>query len=320
VIGRWLLACFTVAAMAACHRGESATDDDESPAAPPAAVATNTAQENGIQVVALQPASQASPSVIGYASVIDASELFSSVSQYAAADAQRRQFAAQLEASRAALARQQILNADDKNVSDRAVQEAAARAATDAASLQAAVASSAAIESAARQRWGATLAAGAIHGSAWSRAVLRGEAALIELAFTGDAPPPATLTLQSAARRPRTARFLAASPRVDARLQHAAYDYLVSPAAEFPVGLSIEVTGQEEAQAGVLVPTAAVVWDNGVATVFVEQGPGHYAPRPISAALRAGEGFIERDLPPGTRVVVSGAQQLLSQIHKPAAE
>jgi hypothetical protein len=36
--------------------------------------------------------------------------------------------------------------------------------------------------------------------------------------------------------------------------------------------------------------------------------------------VRVEEGFIERDLPPGTRVVVAGAQQLLSQIHKPEAE
>jgi multidrug efflux system membrane fusion protein len=316
-MGRWLLAC-SIVALIACHRGESAPAAQSVDTATD--TATDTAQENGILAVALQPASQASPSVIGYATVLDASELFSAVDQYVGADGRRRQFAAQLEASRAALARQQILNADDKNVSDRAVQEAAAAAAADAASLRAAEASSAAIESAARQRWGATIASGSIHGSAWSRALLRGDAALVELAFTGDAPPPATLTLQSAAHRPRTARFLAVSPRVDARLQRAAYDYLVSPAAEFPVGLSIEVTGRADAAAGVLVPTRAVVWDNGTATVFVEDRAGHYAPRPISAAVRVDEGFIERDLPPGTRVVVAGAQQLLSQIHKPAAE
>jgi hypothetical protein len=311
---RWLLLVF-VAAFAACRGAESGA-----PAAESTAASTDTAQENGIVVIALQPASHATPTVIGYATVVDIGELFSSASQYAAADAQHRQFAAQLEASRTALARQQLLNADNKNASDRAVQEAAAVAATDAASLRAADANRAAIENVARQRWGATLASGVIHGSAWATALQRGDAALLELAFTGDAPPPVTVVVRSGSRRQRTARLLAASPRVDARLQHAAHNYLASPGAEFPVGLSIEVTGRGAAANGVLVPARAVVWDNGVATVFVEKHAGEYDALAITATTRADEGFIEPGLAPGTRVVVEGAQQLLSQRHKPAAE
>lgn len=306
-----------VALLLACHGGGSAPSPADATAA-----TTDTAQENGIVVAALEPASHASASVIGYATVLDPSELFSAAAQYAAADAQRRQFAAQVEVSRVALERQQLLNADDKNVSDRAVQEAAALATTNAASLQATEASLSAIRIAARQRWGATLANGAIGQVAWARTLQSGEAALLELAFTSEGTtPPATAIVRSAGGRERTARFLGASPRADARLQRTAFDYLVSPAVEFPIGLSIEVQGRSTASAaGVLVPSRSVVWDNGVATVFVEERAGEYTPRPISAAIRAEEGFIESDLAVGTRVVVEGAQQLLSARHKPASE
>jgi hypothetical protein len=306
-----------VAVLLACHGGGRAPEPADATAA-----TTDTAQENGIVVAALEPASHASTSVIGYATVVDSSELFSAAAQYAAADAQRRQLAAQVDVSRVALERQRLLNADDKNVSDRAVQEAAATATANVAAMQASEASLAAIRIAARQRWGATLASGAIGQVAWARSLQNGEAALLEVAFIGEgATPPATIVVRSGGGGERAARFLGASPRADARLRHPAFDYLVSPAAEFPIGLSIEVQGRSTAAAaGVLVPARAVVWDSGVATVFVEERAREFTPRPISAAIRAEEGFIERNLAVGTRVVVQGAQQLLSARHKPAAE
>ncbi|MBV9494181.1 MAG: hypothetical protein JOZ54_08040 [Acidobacteria bacterium] len=312
---RWLL--LLALALPACHRD---TPADEK-AAPPAAAETDMAKENGIVVAPLEPATHATPTVIGFGTIVDVSDLFATASQYATAESQRRQFASHLDATRAELERSRALNADNKNISDRALQDAAAAAEADAAQLRAAEASLVAIESAARQKWGPTLAAGAVRQSSWARSLLNGQASLLELAFQSDATPPATVTVRSAGGRERVVHLLGAAPRVDARLQHAAFDYLATPASEFPVGLSVEVLARPaNATNGALVPSRAVVWDDGAATVFVETSPEKYEPKRIAATTRVDEGFVENGLAIGTRVVVEGAQQLLSERHKPAAE
>lgn len=278
-----------------------------------------TAQQNGIAVVAVQPASQQSTVIIGNATVVDVTDLVNAASQYAAALAQRDQAAAHLQASRAALERLRALNADDHNVSDRAVQEAAAAAASDAASVRSADVSALAAEAAARQRWGAVLARGMVGGAPWARQLASREAVLVEAAFTNEAAVPQQIQLIGAMGRPVLARHLAVSPRVDARLQKPVHDYL-APAAELPVGLITSIHAPLASRGAVLVPKDAVVWHGPQALVFVEDRPGHYVQHPISAQTPLDGGFLETSLPPGTRVVTAGAQQLLSEQNKPEVE
>jgi hypothetical protein len=297
----------------ACHKAEA-----PAPVTATEAPAIDT-KTNGIVVAALQPAANVTTGTIGYATVVDLTDLFASASQYAAAQAQRQQAAARVQSSNAELARQRILNADNHNISDRALQETAAGAASDAATLHGADTSLTSIDNAVRQRWGTVLANGVLRQTAWARGLLRGDSALLEVAFSTAGAPPATISVQSSTGQQRSARFIGTAPRVDARLQRAAYHYLAGPASEFPVGMSIELAGRTGATSGVLVPASAVVWANGVATVFVEESAGHFTAHPIDASARAAEGFVV-DLPPGTRVVVEGAQQLLSEQNKPAAE
>jgi len=278
-----------------------------------------TARQNGITVVALQPASRQSTVVIGNAAVVDVTDLVNAASLHAAALAQRDQAAAHLQASRATLERLRALNADDHNVSDRALQEAAAAAASDEASVRSADVSALAAEAAARQRWGAVLARGIIGGAPWARQLASREAVLIEAAFTSEAAPPQQIQITGAMGRPVLARHLAVSPRVDARLQKPVHDYL-APASELPVGLIAGIHAPLTSRGGVLVPKDAVVWHGPQALVFVEDRPGHYVQHPISAQTPLDGGFLETSLQPGARVVTAGAQQLLSEQNKPEVE
>jgi hypothetical protein len=188
------------------------------------------------------------------------------------------------------------------------VQETAASAAADAAAVRAAVVSLQAAESAARQRWGAVVAGGVIRNASWARGLSAGQTALLEVAFSADGPPAATIRVES-----RNAHYLAQTPRVNARLLRPSHYYLAGPADAFPVGMTIEIHGTSGRGGGVVVPSAAVVWVDGVATIFIEDRPGHYAKRAISAATHVPAGFVETSLAPGTRVVVQGAQQLLAE-------
>jgi multidrug efflux system membrane fusion protein len=304
-------------AIVACNRASTDEHGVREPQLPPSSVpaapqdtkaaAAAAALQDGIVVAALAPATNIQPQLIGYATVLDLSELFASASQYEAAQAQREQAAAHLQSTNAELQRQRVLNADNRNVSDRAVQETAATAASDAAAVRAAEASLRAAENAARQRWGAALASGVIRNAAWARGLARGDSALLEVAFSADGPPPATIQVQS-----RTARYLAQTPRVNARLLRASHYYLVAPGSQFPVGMTIDIHGNPASSNGVIVPATAVVWIDGAAAVFVEASPGKYEKHPIAATTHVPAGFLETSLAPGTRVVVQGAQQLVA--------
>ena len=278
-----------------------------------------TAKQNGITVVELQEASRAASVAIGNATVVDVTDLVNSASQYAAALAQRDQAAAHLQASRATLDRLRALNADNRNVSDRAVQEAAAAAAADEANVRAADVSALAAEAAARQKWGAALARGIIGGAPWARQLASRESVLVEVAFLNGGPVPEQIQINGAMGRPVAARHLAVSPRVDARLQKPVHDY-IAPAAELPVGLITTIQSPIPSRGGVLVPKDAIVWNGPRALVFVEDKPGHYVQHPIDARTPLDGGFLETSLKPGTRVVTTGAQQLLSEQHKPEVE
>lgn len=292
---------FLLLAVMACH--PAAVDEDDAAASTPKPKQPSL----GIVTAELRPATNVQPQLIGYATVLDLSELFASASQVAAADAQRQQAAAHLQSTNAELRRQRVLNADDHNISDRVLQETAAAAAFDAASVHAAEVSLRAAQNAAQQRWGATLANGVIANAGWAHGLANGGTSVLEVAFNGDGAPPATVQVQS-----RTARHLARTPRVNARLLRASHYYLVAPASEFPIGMTIDLHGSASTR-GVIVPAAAVVWVNGAATVFVEDKPSHYEPHTITAASHVAGGYLDTSLPPGTRVVVQGAQQLAAE-------
>ena len=300
---------------AAEEETKSAVQSDESSVTMPA----ETARLNGITVVALQPIGSSASMPIGNAAVVDVTELVNVASQVSAATAQRDQAAAHLQATRAELARLRTLSADDHNVSDRAVQEAAAAAASDEAAVRSADAASQAAETAARQRWGGVLVRGVLGGAAWGRQLASRELVLVEAAFTDATTPPARIVLTGAGGRPVTATYLAPSPHVDPRLQKTAYDYLAA-GAELPVGLVTTIHGNGSTATGVVVPRAAVVWFGEQSLVFLEDRAGHYVQHPVDTSRPAQGGFLDASLQPGQRVVTEGAQQLLSEQHKPEVE
>lgn len=284
---------------AACAKEPASTEKEPVP------------QSTGITVSELRSVSANETEIAaGNATVADVTELVNAMSQRASTIAQRDQAAAKLRASRAELDRLRALNADNHNVSDRAVQDAASAVASDEASVQSANAAALAAEAAARQRWGSVLA--------YAPQLASREEVLLEVAFTADIAPPAHIRVTSPSGRSIDARYLAPSPHIDARLQKPVQNY-IAPGHDLPAGFITTVHAPLRAR-GVLVPRSAVVWNGEQPLVFVEDRPGHYAPHPISARVALDGGFIETTLQPGQRVVTVGAQQLLSEEHKPEVE
>jgi hypothetical protein len=66
--------------------------------------------------------------------------------------------------------------------------------------------------------------------------------------------------------------------------------------------------------AGVSVPVQAIVWQGGAPCVYVQLDAERFVRRMLSAYRENGESwFVSGALNPGDRVVVTGAQMLLSE-------
>lgn len=64
---------------------------------------------------------------------------------------------------------------------------------------------------------------------------------------------------------------------------------------------------------GFLVPSSAVVWQNGQPLVFVQTGAEHFTARPIATNIPVPGGYlVTSGFSAAERVVVDGAQVLLS--------
>jgi len=281
-------------------------------------LSNDVATQNGIEVATLQALSSDVSTVVGNARVVDVSDLVTAASQYASAIAQRDQATARAAASHAELQRLRTLNADDRNVSDRAVQDALATSASDDAATRSAEVAASSVDAAIRQRWGPTLTKAVLSNQPWARRVISRESVIVEVAFTDEIEAPPRVVLTGAGGHAIVANYIAPAPAIDSQTQRPAYDYLAS-SAQLPIGFVTTMRAQRSLP-GVLVPSAAVVWSDDHALVFLEDRAGHYVQHALDVTRPIAGGYLDRSLRPGDRIVVTGAQQLLSEQHKPTGE
>jgi hypothetical protein len=155
-----------------------------------------------------------------------------------------------------------------------------------------------------------------VSGSAALRRLLERKQVLILLSLPiGTAlprsPPSALLPVTGA---PVTARFLSSAAHTDPRVQGVGLYYLAPAAESLLPGTSVEASlAVGPAVAVVRVPGSAVVWAAGSAWIYLRTDSSTYMRRRISTDEPTPEGYAVRGLPPGSRVVVRGAQLLLSE-------
>ena len=253
---------------------------------------------------------------------------------------------AALSAAQAALTRARVLNADDKNVSDRAVQEAQARVAAEQARLTAATQSVQLIESSlARSHEAATQQDGAVQlemergGQVVELLIHPGESVesgqpILRVARfdhllvrvdvpAGDTVAPnllsATIVPLGQEDRLIQGERIALAASVDPKTQGQPFLFRISdPSFTLRPGLAVtaylEVPGAT--RTGVVVPRSAVVRQSGKTWVYVQTSPELFARREVVLEEPAGEGWFTRSLARGDRVVIVGAQTLLSEEFK----
>lgn len=143
---------------------------------------------------------------------------------------------------------------------------------------------------------------------------------LARIAWSDEAPshPPERVTVQSMARPTlsSTAALAGTSLEVDPLTQHPAFRYRLDRTwPGLSVGLPVVTRVPTGALRGhaVAVPASAVVQWEGLLWAFVEEAPGAFRRVRVSGTALADGWAVQGGIEPGQRIVVTGAEQLLSE-------
>lgn len=275
-----------------------------------------TAARSHIAVAPLA-AAQRNEEVSSYATALDVRDLVDARNQLATGRAQAEQARARLAAAGTELGRLRTLNADNHNISDRTLQEAETNERTERANVDAATAVMHAANSGVQQRWGSTVAAAFDGGAPWIDDLIANRKVLVQVASSQQ--PPHMVTLQSPDGNVE-ATYVSPAAHGDPHIQGRSWLYL-APAGTIVSGMSVTaILGRPAAKTGVVVPHDAVVWTGGRAWIYTDRGNNRYARIAVDTGTTMDDGYFVATLAPGTRIVVSGAQQLLSEEAKPKVE
>jgi hypothetical protein len=262
----------------------------------------------GLQTATLEPATQAL-AVKAYGRVLEPAPLLSLVSDTASARAA-------LEASSKEYQRLKALFSQGQNASAKALESAQAAMQHDQIGLQVA-------ETQLVAAWGKSVADES-DLAALLKSLAKLERVLVRLDLpAGDSPPETPVGAQlvlPGTNAPLDARFLGRATTTDPQVQGAGYLFVAAnDAARLAPGLALigflQLPGAP--LHGVVVPNAAIVRATERAWVYVQTGDTTFQRREVAPDRPvAGGWFVTRGLAPADRLVVTGAQPLLSEERK----
>ncbi|MEJ2183311.1 MAG: efflux RND transporter periplasmic adaptor subunit [Nitrospirota bacterium] len=310
------------------EEGEKAGKEQAPPAGEAAAQAGGAAvsigeearKAAGIVTEALRPIRH-EEQIEAYGMVLQPDGLIEARRAYISAKAALVEAEAALAASKKEYARLKELNQKNKNVSDRALQRAEALLKTDgAASLQAQEDMQSARD-ARELRWGGTLSGWITGYSSGYRRLVSVKDVLVRVTL----PPgisvrsaPEKTGIEAPGGPPVPARLIMRAPGTDPRIQGMSFLYL-APSSETRLIPGMNVTAylpSGRMEKGFVIPLSAVVWLRGRAWAYVqrtEEGLFDRVEVPTSQPVREGYFVTDGVFRPGMRVVVRGAQALLSK-------
>lgn len=229
-----------------------------------------------------------------------------------------------LNASRQEYERLNALYQQDQNASAKAMQSAEAAWKIDEANVTATQNVVALTESTVRQSWGGVIASWIADGSPALNRILKQQDLLLQvsLALATASNPPATASIETADDKIQSAKFVSRFPKVDPRIQSPTFLYVTPSRPDLVPGMNLAVLLPSGSPIrGVIIPGNAIVWWQGKAWAYAQSGANHFSRREVTTETPAGDGwFLTAGFSPGDKLVVSGAQQLLSQELRPEAK
>lgn len=169
-----------------------------------------------------------------------------------------------------------------------------------------------------RQTWGNVVTDWIARNAPILESILQQRDFLMQVVFPPGqvATPPGTLSLHLPNGHIVAARFVSSFPQVNPQIQGINFLYLVSARPGLAVGMNLAVSVPVgPLLRGTVIPEDAVVWSQGTAWVYVQTSPHTFTRRmvPTSNPLPSGYFVSGNAFAPDAKIVISGAQALLSQ-------
>jgi hypothetical protein len=275
--------------------------------------------DGGIVTVELQPVTHRDEST-AYGEVVDIQPLLEKRAAYNQVLAERRIDAAALEASRQDYDRLHTMREQQRYVSAQDLVAAKARWEGDQARADGVDAQLRDLRGQLVQTWGTQLTTWALDGGsdAFEHLVSRAQVLLLVSLRAGDTLPERADTIyvgRGDRARFVSAQLVSAAPATDPSFQGETW-FFRADAGALRTGMHLDaaVPAGEEASVGVSVPVNAIVWQGGSACAYVQLDEERFVRRVLASYRDDGDTwFVSGVLQPGDRVVVTGAQMLLSE-------
>ncbi len=168
------------------------------------------------------------------------------------------------------------------------------------------------------QRWGTVMKDWVAGSRSTVEEVLEQREFLAQVVFPpGEvAKPPAMLSLMSPGSQLTRARLVSSLPQVNPQIQGVSFLYVVPARPGMAVGMNLAVlvpVGQ--LLRGTVVPESAVVWWQGKAWAYEATSPNTFSRREVPTGNPVAGGYFVpgTTFAPGTKLVIAGAQLLLSE-------
>jgi hypothetical protein len=253
-----------------------------------------------------------------YGAVLDIARITELTNSYANAQAQLQTAQAKLEVAKSAFDRTKNL------VQSAALPKKEAEAAegtfrTDQAALAAAESQVKTLAATAQQEWGPVIGKGIVERSPAVVRLIERDQFLVQVTLPPGltlAEPPRTALAQAPTRDANIdLQYLSPATRTDARIQGLSYFFSAPGDSGLLPGMNTTVyVPSGKTYEGVFVEDTAIVRWQGRSWVYLRVEPDSFKRHPISTDQPVSDDdYVVRDIPPGSEIVVRGAQVLLSE-------
>ena len=255
--------------------------------------------------------------IVAYGTVVDLLPLIDLGTRYASAVSDAKTARAAAAASEAEYNRNRALYADNQNVSLKAMEAAHAIYSADQAKVEVALMNARNLQAAARQQFGEPLGRWGLDPNSPQFQRFRDrQDVLLRITLPQDehgAPPSAIyVTADSNQRVP--ASLVSPSPQTDPNIQGRAYLYRAAVPLASGTRIVAYLPDSHASMSGVWIPGSALVWYGGQPWAYVQSDNDHFQRRAVAQQSPSDGGFfVTQGFMHGERVVVSGAQLLLSE-------
>ena len=249
--------------------------------------------------------------------VLSVQDLATFRNMYVAAQAQLQKAHVQADVAGKEYTRLKTLFAENQSISEKSLQSAEGTLQSDETDVRAGEQQLSLQELGVKQEWGEVVTKWATEGSAQFQLILDQRELLVQVTMPSGITfaAPKVITLEIPGGNRIQAEFVSPFPRVDPRIQGRTFLYVASAQSGVAPGLNLVAHLSVGSQLkGVAVPTSAVVWSEGKAWVYAQISSDQFTRRPAATDVPVDNGFFLREgFSTGDKVVISGAQTLLSE-------